>query len=76
MFKVEGAMLGYLYTVASLMGNMFKLEGTMSGFLCTVASLMIMFDVWAWRRDVGLHVLCRFINEHVYTYMFTLRTQC
>ena len=45
MFKVEGAMLGYLYTVASLMGNMFKLEGTMSGFLCTVASLMIMFDV-------------------------------
>ena len=45
MFKFEGAMLGYLYTVVSLMGmsiNIFrcKLEGTMLGYLCTVASLM------------------------------------
>lgn len=45
MCKFEGAMLGYLYTVVSLMGmfvNIFrcKLEGTMLGYLYTVTSLM------------------------------------
>ena len=45
MCKFEGAMLGYLYTVVSLLGlsiNIFrcKLEGTMLGYLYTVTSLM------------------------------------
>ena len=44
MFKFEGAMLGYLYTVVSLMGMsiniLCKLEGTMLGYLYTVTSLM------------------------------------